>query len=174
MSKIPNSSIKLIGYEVKYAILEGGMIMPAVAIRGAYTKLSGIDQVDVSTKSVDVSISKGIAIFTPYAGVGQVWISSDPHNSTTFSGTPLQSEEHPKVESFRRPQDQDFPLRQPGSGRRLFERKLIFRPLERELLTADRIPEGPRAFPEALFLCILYIERTTWYSVTRGNQTRSI
>lgn len=100
MSKIPNSSIKLIGYEVKYAILEGGIIMPAVAIRGAYTKLSGIDQVDVSTKSADVSISKGIAIFTPYAGVGQVWILSDPHNSTTFSGTPLQSEEIRKSKAF--------------------------------------------------------------------------
>ncbi len=72
--------IKLVGYEVKYAVLKGGVAMPAVAIRGAYTKLSGIDELDLSTKSLDVSISKGILIFTPYAGVGEVWITSDPHS----------------------------------------------------------------------------------------------
>ena len=60
------------GYELKYAILEGGVAMPAVAIRGAYTKLSGIDGSRSRHKSLDVSISKGIAIFTPYAGIGQV------------------------------------------------------------------------------------------------------
>lgn len=77
--KIPSSDMKLTGYELKYAVLEGGLAMPAVAIRGAYTKLSGVDVLDLSTKSLDISISKGILIFTPYAGVGQVWITSEPH-----------------------------------------------------------------------------------------------
>ena len=100
MSKIPNSSIKLVGYEVKYAILEGGIAMPAVAIRGAYTKLTGIDALDISTKSVDLSISKGILIFTPYAGIGQVWISSEAHHSATFAGTRLQNEDLRKSKAF--------------------------------------------------------------------------
>lgn len=77
--KIPSSEMKLTGYEIKYAMLRGGLAMPAVAIRGAYTKLSGVDVLDLSTKSLDISISKGILIFTPYAGVGQVWITSEPH-----------------------------------------------------------------------------------------------
>ncbi len=79
-AKVPSSDIKLVGYELKYAILEGNVALPAVAIRGAYTKLSGIDVLDLSTKSVDLSISKGIVIFTPYAGVGEVWISSTPQS----------------------------------------------------------------------------------------------
>jgi hypothetical protein len=50
--------------------------MPAIAIRGAYTTLSGIDEIDISTTSADIEISKGFAMFTPYAGYGMVWIDS--------------------------------------------------------------------------------------------------
>ncbi len=95
-SSIPNSDIKLVGYELKYAVLEGGLAMPAVAIRGAYTKLSGVDVLDLSTKSLDISISKGILIFTPYAGVGQVWISSK-ENSTAVV---LAKEDISKTKAF--------------------------------------------------------------------------
>lgn len=78
-SSVPNSDIKLVGYELKYALLSGNVALPAIAVRGAYTKLSGMDALDLSTKSLDLSISKGILIFTPYAGAGEVWITSTPH-----------------------------------------------------------------------------------------------
>lgn len=77
-SEVPESNISLLGAEVKWAILEGTVATPAVAVRGTYTKLDGIDGLDLNTKGVDVSISKGVLMFTPYAGVGQVWIESDP------------------------------------------------------------------------------------------------
>lgn len=73
----PDTDIELIGYEIKWAILRGSTVSPAIAIRGAYTKLSGIDEIDIDTRSLDLSISKGFAIFTPYAGIGQVWITSE-------------------------------------------------------------------------------------------------
>ncbi len=94
---IPQSDMKLVGYELKYAVLEGGLAMPAVAIRGAYTKLSGVDMLDLSTKSLDISISKGILIFTPYAGVGQVWITSEPHSTVA---TWLKKEDISKTKAF--------------------------------------------------------------------------
>jgi len=75
-SAIPTTNIKLMGAELRYAILAGGVATPAVAIRGSYTKLSGVDQLAFNTKGLDVSISKGFAMLTPYAGVGQVWVSS--------------------------------------------------------------------------------------------------
>jgi len=75
-SSIPSTDISYIGYEIKYSILKGGVASPALAIRGAYTKLSGVDDVDISTKYADLSISKGFAIFTPYAGYAMVWIDS--------------------------------------------------------------------------------------------------
>ena len=78
-SSVPTTTIKLYGGELRYAILEGGTATPAVAIRGAMTKLSGVDQLDFGTKSLDVSISKGFAMLTPYAGVGTVWVDSTPN-----------------------------------------------------------------------------------------------
>jgi hypothetical protein len=80
-ASIPGTDIKYMGGEIKWAILSGTVATPAVAIRGAYTKLSGVPDLDISTKSVDLSISKGFLIFTPYAGYGIVMIDSK-ENST--------------------------------------------------------------------------------------------
>jgi hypothetical protein len=83
VSAIPTTNIKLVGGELRYAIIGGGFAYPAVAIRGAITRLSGVDQLSFDTKSLDLSISKGFAMFTPYAGVGQVWVNS----SANVAGT---------------------------------------------------------------------------------------
>jgi hypothetical protein len=77
-SRVPNSDIRYTGGEVKLAILKGGVVMPALAVRGAMTKLSGVDALDLETKSLDLSISKGFLMLTPYAGFGRVWIDSTP------------------------------------------------------------------------------------------------
>lgn len=76
-SSVPDSDIKLTGGEIKWAVLKGSTISPAIAIRGAYTKLDGVDVLDLSTMSLDLSISKGFLMLTPYAGIGQVWIKSE-------------------------------------------------------------------------------------------------
>jgi hypothetical protein len=78
-SSVPTTNIKLYGGELRYAILEGGVALPAVGIRGAMTKLSGVSQLAFTTKSLDISISKGFAMFTPYAGLGSVWVDSTPN-----------------------------------------------------------------------------------------------
>ena len=84
-ASVPTTNIKLYGGELRYAILEGGVAMPAVAVRGALTKLSGVEQLSFSTKSLDVSISKGFAMFTPYAGIGSVWVDSTPNGIPSLS-----------------------------------------------------------------------------------------
>ena len=76
--KVPDSNISLIGAEIKYAILEGTVATPAVAVRGSYTQLLGVDQLDFSTYGVDLSISKGFLNMTPYGGIGAVWAHSKP------------------------------------------------------------------------------------------------
>ncbi len=77
-ANVPGTDIKFVGGEIKWAILRGSTLTPAIAIRGAYTKVSGVDVLDMDTKSLDLSISKGFAILTPYAGIGEVWITSKP------------------------------------------------------------------------------------------------
>lgn len=77
-AKIPSCDVSLWGGELKWAILEGSAVTPALAVRGSYTELKHVMGLDFSTKRFDVSISKGFAMLTPYAGAGKVWIESNP------------------------------------------------------------------------------------------------
>lgn len=77
-SQVPGTNIRYTGGELRWAILPGSTLAPAVAIRGTLTRLTGVDQLDFDTKSLDISISKGFANVTPYGGIGQVWVKSTP------------------------------------------------------------------------------------------------
>ena len=96
-ARVPSSNIGMIGGELKWAILKGTLATPALALRGSYTALTGIDHLDVSTYGADVSVSKGIAFLTPYAGVGQVWIKTSSDASTSV---PLQDESISATRAF--------------------------------------------------------------------------
>lgn len=88
LTAVPDSSIKLMGAEIKYAILPGGVATPAVAIRAAATRLSGVSQLDLNTRSVELTVSKGFLMLTPYAGVGKVWGSLTPNVADLAKETP--------------------------------------------------------------------------------------
>jgi hypothetical protein len=85
-SAVPGSNLRYFGGELRWAILPGDTVTPAVAVRGALTRLSGVDQLDFDTRSLDVSVSKGFAMFTPYAGIGQVWVKSSPNGVPLLRG----------------------------------------------------------------------------------------
>ncbi len=78
LATVPDSNINLWGAELRYAILKGGTATPAVAVRGSYTKLNGVDELKFDTTGLDISISKGFTFLTPYAGAGKVWVKSTP------------------------------------------------------------------------------------------------
>jgi len=84
-ASVPNSNIKVTGAEFRYALIEGGIAAPAVAARLTYSVLSGVDQLDMNTTGLELSVSKGFAMVTPYAGIGQNWVSSKPASSTGLS-----------------------------------------------------------------------------------------
>jgi hypothetical protein len=77
---VPSSNIQLIGGELRWAVLPGGMLTPAIALRASYTSMKGVDQLAMNTMGLDASISKGFAFFTPYAGIGTVRVSSNPRD----------------------------------------------------------------------------------------------
>jgi hypothetical protein len=77
----PEAHINAFGGEVRWAFLPGTTTVPAVAIRGSGSMTNGVDQLDLSTYGVDISVSKGFAIFTPYGGIGQVWVRSTPNGA---------------------------------------------------------------------------------------------
>ncbi len=80
-SAIPGTGIQYYGGELRYSFVSGNVAIPALAIRGAYTALTGVDTLEMNTKSVELTVSKGFLMFTPYAGIGQVWATSTPSGS---------------------------------------------------------------------------------------------
>lgn len=85
-SQVPGTNIRYTGGELRWAILPGSTLAPAVAIRGTLTRLTGVDQLDFDTGSLDISISKGFANVTPYGGIGQVWVKSTPQGVPGLRG----------------------------------------------------------------------------------------
>jgi hypothetical protein len=97
-SYVPDTNIHLYGVEVSKSIIEGSVVKPALGIRGTYTRIAGVHDLDLQTAGLDASISKGILFLTPYAGAGGVWIHSKATGnlqsiSTTVNGVPLKSED---------------------------------------------------------------------------------
>lgn len=78
---IPESDIRVIGGELQWALLEGSTATPALAVRGHYSTLQGVDEVDLSSYGADAVLSKGILIFTPYIGAGVVQIDGSYQGS---------------------------------------------------------------------------------------------
>jgi hypothetical protein len=83
---VPNSNIKLWGIEAKYAILEGSMVTPAVSVRASYSQLLGVDDVDLNTQSLDLLVSKGFLMFTPYGGVSMIRVNGSENSEIVTLG----------------------------------------------------------------------------------------
>ena len=88
----PSTNVRLYGGEVKWAFIKGSTVMPAIALRGSYTQLAGVDQLDFNTKGLDLSISKGFALFTPYGGIGKVKVTGTPKDIPLSFPTPPKEE----------------------------------------------------------------------------------
>ena len=77
------------GTALSYAIWEGGVAKPALAIRGSYTATDIPGVISANTTGIDLTISKGIVLLSPYAGVGLVNISTTD-KTATWSGYSAQ------------------------------------------------------------------------------------
>ena len=78
------------GIALSYAILEGGVVSPALAIRGSYTNADVPGVIGATTTGVDLEISKGFPIISPYAGIGMVNIGTSDksgNGNTDYSAT---------------------------------------------------------------------------------------
>jgi len=84
-SIVPDSNIRYFGAEIRYAFLKGGVGLPALAMSGTYSVLTGVDYLDLSSAGLELTLSKRFAIFTPYAGVGGVWFGGDSEHGNLSS-----------------------------------------------------------------------------------------
>lgn len=91
-STVPASNIKVIGGELQYAILDGGVALPALSVRGHYSTLLGVDDLDLKTYGADVVASKGILMFTPYIGAGVLRTDGSYSGTNATLKTTLQDQ----------------------------------------------------------------------------------
>lgn len=78
------------GVALSYAIWKGGVASPALAIRGSYTNADVPGVIGATSTGVDLTISKGLPIISPYAGVGLVNIGTTDksgNGNTDYSTT---------------------------------------------------------------------------------------
>jgi hypothetical protein len=76
-SKVPDTELAVWGAALDVPIVGGGIVMPTIAVRGAYATLRGSEQLDLTTYGAEVFISKAFGPITPYAAVGRA--RSDAH-----------------------------------------------------------------------------------------------
>ena len=95
---IPEEEITFLGATAAYAIAEGSVISPAVSIRGSFMDVSGVDDLDFGTRSLELSISKGLTLVTPYIGAGKVWVDSE--YTGNLGGLVLEEEKFSMTKAF--------------------------------------------------------------------------
>lgn len=78
-STLPGSDLHMLGAEARYALVPDSAFLPTLGLRASYSTLRGSDWLAINTRGVDFSVSKGFSLFTPYAGVGSIWVDSDPY-----------------------------------------------------------------------------------------------
>lgn len=75
----------VLGAELRYNLLDGGIVSPSVGIRASYSQMEGIDDLDVNNAALELTVSKGFLMLTPYAGIGMVRTTADPAAETGLS-----------------------------------------------------------------------------------------
>ena len=73
-ASVPDSNIRMWGGELKYGIIKGGVVLPALSARASYSQLDGVDDIDLRTYALDLLVSKGFLMLTPYGGVSALRI----------------------------------------------------------------------------------------------------
>ena len=70
-AKVPDSDVAMMGASLDVPIIDGGIVKPTLAVRGAYATLKGVDSYDLNTYGVEAFLSKGFGPITPYVAAGR-------------------------------------------------------------------------------------------------------
>ncbi len=85
LAVIPETDLMALGAEIRYAFLPGSTITPAVAVRAHYSFVKGVQELDLNNAGIELTISKGFLMLTPYAGIGAIRTSAEANDIATLS-----------------------------------------------------------------------------------------
>lgn len=84
-AKVPDTKIVVWGASYDMPLTSGGIATPTIALRGAYSQLRGIEELDLTTYGVELFISKGFGPITPYAAAGYARHKSEGRITDTIT-----------------------------------------------------------------------------------------
>ncbi|HYI08675.1 MAG TPA: hypothetical protein VEK57_06365 [Thermoanaerobaculia bacterium] len=84
-AKVPDTDISILGGSLDVPIINGGLVKPTLAVRGAYSTLQGVEELDLTTYGVELFLSKGFGPVTPYAAIGRARTDAE---GRPFTGIP--------------------------------------------------------------------------------------
>lgn len=80
VSAIPDTDIKVISGELRYALISGGALTPSVGVRASHAILQGMSEFDMTSSALEITASKGFLMLTPYIGAGIVKSTVTPND----------------------------------------------------------------------------------------------
>ncbi|NND90989.1 MAG: hypothetical protein HKN42_08995 [Granulosicoccus sp.] len=92
VSKLHNTDLSVIGGELQYNLIQGGIVSPSLAIRASYSQLQGITDLDLNSSAIELTVSKGFLMLTPYAGIGLVRTRSTPADGSELQAATFNQE----------------------------------------------------------------------------------
>jgi hypothetical protein len=79
-ARIPSTDVEVWGGSLDVPILRGSLVAPSLSIRGAYSEIRGIEELELKTYGAELFLSKAFGPVTPYGAVGvaryesQAWV----------------------------------------------------------------------------------------------------
>lgn len=89
-SSVPDSNIQMFGGELHYSLFQQHDTLPALSVRGTYTELTGIENTFVTSKGLELAVSRGFNNITPYAGFSTTWLDGE-YQLAGYTETQLQN-----------------------------------------------------------------------------------
>lgn len=69
-ARIPDTDVEVWGGSVDVPLLGGGLATPTLSVRGAYSEIRGIEELQLKTYGAELFVGKAFGPITPYAGAG--------------------------------------------------------------------------------------------------------
>jgi hypothetical protein len=76
-ARIPSTDVEVWGGALDVPILRGGLVGPALSVRGAYSTVRGVEELALKTYGAELFLSKTLGPVTPYGAVGIARIESE-------------------------------------------------------------------------------------------------
>jgi len=80
-AELPRTAVSLTGIDLQLRLVDGGDHRPSFDLGGSLARLDGADRLDFNSRGLDVTVSQGFSLATPYAGFGRVWVESTPNQA---------------------------------------------------------------------------------------------